>query len=626
MKRLGFIVCLLLLFAYCAQAQERVIERPAFLAWSSPTIEIDKIVQNQEATTLHIKAYYRPKYWINVPKETYLIAEDGEKYQITSSDGINIDEKFFMPESGEAEFSLVFPPLPASVNTVDFIEDVENGFKVWGIQLSSKEMPKPDVPKNIAKSKINKKATLPPMEFKMGKATLKGKLLGYRPNTFSSISFFVGNPLRMGQVEEIKINDDGTFSTEIDAISPMSCWAYIGSESVRFFLAPGEETILYPNIPELYRMQSKLRKDEKSLGKIAYFDGYMAGIAEECNEHHVIFKGDRNILNDIRDKDMDGVKEYFFAKHEEKMNKIKSLKASEACKQIMTSHVNGMTAMEVINAAGYLVRSLRESGKVNNEDWPSLAVSEDYYSELKQLSGLNTPAGIYATSYSMLLNNPKFKEEFSKAIGTNKGTYFELAKANSILKKIDEFKPLTDEDRVELAAFPSPVFLELGEENNRKLLATIEANKKKTGFTINEAGEISNEDLFASIISKFSGKVILVDFWATWCGPCRMANKEMAPMKKELEGQDIVYLYIAGENSPLATWENMIPDIHGEHYRVTAGQWKYLGDTFKIEGVPTYLIVDKEGNVSFKTTGYPGVEKMKAELMKVVNGSSQASR
>lgn len=81
--------------------------------------------------------------------------------------------------------------------------------------------------------------------------------------------------------------------------------------------------------------------------------------------------------------------------------------------------------------------------------------------------------------------------------------------------------------------------------------------------------------------------------------------------------KDSIYLYITGETSPLKTWENMIPDIHGEHFRLTDAQWKYLSDAFKIEGVPTYLIVDREGNTTFRQTGFPGVEKMKEELLKV---------
>ena len=154
---------------------------------------------------------------------------------------------------------------------------------------------------------------------------------------------------------------------------------------------------------------------------------------------------------------------------------------------------------------------------------------------------------------------------------------------------------------------------------NDELLATIEANKKKTGFRVNEAGEVANEDLFASIISQFRGKVLLVDFWATWCGPCRNANKAMAPMKEELKDKDIVYVYITGETSPKGTWENMIPDIHGEHFRVTDKQWAYLGNAMGIEGVPTYFVIDREGDIKYKSVGFPGVAKMKEELVKVLD-------
>jgi thiol-disulfide isomerase/thioredoxin len=153
-------------------------------------------------------------------------------------------------------------------------------------------------------------------------------------------------------------------------------------------------------------------------------------------------------------------------------------------------------------------------------------------------------------------------------------------------------------------------------EKNDALLATLEANKKKTGFRVNEAGEVADEDLFASIISKFDGKVRLVDFWATWCGPCRMANKEMIPMKEDLKDKDIVYIYITGETSPKGTWENMIPDIHGEHFRVTDKQWSYLCDKYGVEGVPTYIVVDTEGEIKYKSVGFPGVSKMKEELLK----------
>ena len=92
----------------------------------------------------------------------------------------------------------------------------------------------------------------------------------------------------------------------------------------------------------------------------------------------------------------------------------------------------------------------------------------------------------------------------------------------------------------------------------------------------------------------------------------------MIPMKEELKDEDILYLYITGETSPKGTWENMIPDIHGEHFRVTNDQWAYLMSTFKIGGVPTYFVIDAEGNTTFKQTGFPGTDTMKEQLMKAL--------
>lgn len=96
-----------------------------------------------------------------------------------------------------------------------------------------------------------------------------------------------------------------------------------------------------------------------------------------------------------------------------------------------------------------------------------------------------------------------------------------------------------------------------------------------------------------------------------------MAMKQMKPMKKDLEGKDIVYVFIAGENSPKETWDNMIPDIHGEHYRVTAAQWNYLSRQFSIQGFRLILLSIKKG-VLFKIYRFPGSGYRKRELMKAL--------
>lgn len=111
MKNFG--ILLLAMVSCCLlQAKNRVVKQPPFIARSSSTIEIDRVVVSDTATVLDIKAFFRPHNWIQISNESYLLADNGEKYPIRSGNGITLGEKFWMPDSGEASFSLIFPLLP----------------------------------------------------------------------------------------------------------------------------------------------------------------------------------------------------------------------------------------------------------------------------------------------------------------------------------------------------------------------------------------------------------------------------------------------------------------------------------------------------------------------------------
>lgn len=132
---------------------------------------------------------------------------------------------------------------------------------------------------------------------------------------------------------------------------------------------------------------------------------------------------------------------------------------------------------------------------------------------------------------------------------------------------------------------------------NDKVKAKNEANKKETGFTINTVNKSEGDELFESMIAKFKGKVIYVDFWATWCGPCVEGIKEIAPLKEEMKNENVVFLYITDQSSPENTWKNKIPNIKGEHYRVSEDEWNYLSQKFNISGIPHYALVNKKGEI-----------------------------
>jgi len=157
--------------------------------------------------------------------------------------------------------------------------------------------------------------------------------------------------------------------------------------------------------------------------------------------------------------------------------------------------------------------------------------------------------------------------------------------------------------------------------SNEKVKEHIELNKQKTGYNVRKAPKSEGEKLFAEMIEPFKGKVVYVDFWATWCGPCRSGMQSIKPLKEELlERGDIVFLYITNQTSPEQTYKNMIPDIKGEHYRVSQDQWNILTTQFGVSGIPHYLMVNKQGEVVNNDRSIdPRNSNLKDTLLKYAN-------
>ncbi|MFD2871252.1 TlpA family protein disulfide reductase [Mucilaginibacter ximonensis] len=132
------------------------------------------------------------------------------------------------------------------------------------------------------------------------------------------------------------------------------------------------------------------------------------------------------------------------------------------------------------------------------------------------------------------------------------------------------------------------------------------ARNKLSKFKANELPNSPANQIFTDIIKKYKGKVVYVDFWATWCAPCRANIEEVAPLKEALKDQNIAFVYITDGSSPMETYKSMAPGIKGEHYRVNSDQWNYLLSKFNISGIPHHVLVNKKGEVvspNFQTGG-----------------------
>ena len=129
-----------------------------------------------------------------------------------------------------------------------------------------------------------------------------------------------------------------------------------------------------------------------------------------------------------------------------------------------------------------------------------------------------------------------------------------------------------------------------------------------------------SENVLESIIAKHVGQVLFIDFWETWCSPCRSGIAEMASLKEELKDSNIVFVCIANESSPKATWDLLTKGIRGEHYRLNQADYLKLHQQYSIKWIPRYMLVNKAGKIVNPDVGHKSNDELRDILLGLLKG------
>ena len=166
-----------------------------------------------------------------------------------------------------------------------------------------------------------------------------------------------------------------------------------------------------------------------------------------------------------------------------------------------------------------------------------------------------------------------------------------------------------------------PLLSRLYDQKRQEL--SVKISQQKEGLATNvhylELADVAPENTLQFLLDRYKGNVVMIDLWATWCGPCQLGHREMAPVKEELKDKNIVYLNLTSSTSPFEDWKRMVKDIPGEHYYVSNAQFDALHDLYKSEGgVPAYAIYNPKGELVLQQLGFSSVEPLKAGLLKAL--------
>ena len=637
---------LLLCIAPSLYAQRKTVRNPIY-AYSFVKSFCPKVVQTYKDSTV-IGFQLEELAYFSVHRQTRLLTPKGEpcalrygriytrkkKNEVMNVEPVVMDEKIDGIISWDEDICrdslvLVFDALPKGTKVFDFEEyDPEttdkkkllSAWNIYGIRLDGKK-PASQLPQ----ASYERTGLLPDLQPAWNESRLHIKLLGEVPEEATSaiggLFFWGGDTLGCSPKSQVNEEADKHVLTHtVRCCEPLTAALNIAQMQLVPLLVPGEDLTAYIDCYAVAREAQHpgtvpLRERICFEGKYADLSMAMTEWIDSINKRQFIFSWCMEYVP--QHKATPDVPAFRQKLYEELTANRRRIDASTS----LTARQKEFLKLYAEDCYVNSFMSYKELVEMSRQWLPEEEQAKAVYDEAKLLAD-KQPDAHFAdlqlfsrNNLSGLLIYPTKTDWYDYLClnHANQGRLYEWAKekadALELMAQIEQMQPVTDQQLTAIAPRYAPTVRRANERLQQKLEVLNQAGKE----LVCDVPKVKPEQsLLQAIVDQYAGKVVVVDIWDTWCGPCRAGMIGLKPIKEEMKDKDVVFVYICDESSPIGEWSEMVTEIGGKHYRLNAAQQQQL--QLAKQGIPQYFIFDREGEKMLDALGY---SKELPQLMRV---------
>lgn len=467
------------------------------------------------------------------------------------------------------------------------------------------------------------------MELPLKKVIISGKVLNPDPITYK-INFSV-NRIGIGQERLSQIlNDDGSFKITFNSHIPTDVWS-LYKMNFLILTHPGDS---------IYLEFDGSMAERADILKTIKFRGDASVINNEAAVFQLMYFSS-DIYNDW-DKKRNAIKEYDEVNYKHFRDSLREKESDilkKFVKEYKPSNETKTWARTFLDVDYY--RNLlsypdfhRMANNLKRKDWN---VPITYYDFLKNHFSINDSALISGYALSSFVNfypvylMEKIREENKQFFNSSDSIKKYPEKLDSLrffgsINYIDD--PLLRQmvltemlwqglEQSELRMFEKyeskikdyihePYLKEPLFTLYRQTLERIDNPKIASDAILNKLEGTSLKSDINNIIASNKGKVIYMDCWATWCGPCIAEIPNAKKLMEEYKTKGVAFIFICLDSEE-RNWKSIISknSLGGQHFFLSKNQSSDFRQVFEIKGVPHYILFDKKGNISENGTYSP---------------------